>query len=113
MHADTAGACVIGFAHADGRIIRGTAERGSLMELALELGVPGIEGQCGGYLACGTCHIHVPDAWIEHSKTVKGYEVSFTKIFYRYQPLRSVATITEEIMQLERETEGLLNDIIA
>jgi type I restriction enzyme M protein len=55
----------------------------------------------------------VPDAWIDHAKTVKGYEVSFTKIFYRYQPLRSVATITEEIVQLERETEGLLNDIIA
>lgn len=55
----------------------------------------------------------VPDAWIDHSKTVKGYEVSFTKIFYRYQPLRSVATITEEIMQLERETEGLLKDIIS
>jgi Type I restriction-modification system methyltransferase subunit len=55
----------------------------------------------------------VPDAWIDHSKTVKGYEVSFTKIFYRYQPLRSVAAITEEIVQLERETEGLLNDIIA
>lgn len=55
----------------------------------------------------------VPDAWIDHSKTVKGYEISFTKIFYRYQPLRSVATITEEIVQLERETEGLLNDIIA
>jgi len=55
----------------------------------------------------------VPDAWIDHSRTVKGYEVSFTKIFYRYQPLRSVANITEEIMQLERETEGLLNDIIS
>jgi type I restriction enzyme M protein len=55
----------------------------------------------------------VPDAWINHAKTVKGYEVSFTKIFYRYQPLRSVATITEEIVQLEKETEGLLNDIIS
>jgi type I restriction enzyme M protein len=55
----------------------------------------------------------VPDAWIDHSKTVKGYEVSFTKIFYKYQPLRSVAEITEEIMQLERETEGLLNEIIS
>lgn len=54
----------------------------------------------------------VPDAWIDHSKTVKGYKVSFTKIFYKYQPLRSVAEITEEIMQLERETEGLLNEII-
>ena len=55
----------------------------------------------------------VPDAWIDHAKTVKGYEVSFTKIFYRYQPLRSLAIITEEIVQLEKETEGLLNDIIA
>ncbi|NLR63023.1 SAM-dependent DNA methyltransferase [Chitinophaga varians] len=55
----------------------------------------------------------VPDAWIDHDKTVKGYEISFTKIFYQYQPLRSVAEITEEIMQLEKETEGLLNEIIS
>jgi type I restriction enzyme M protein len=55
----------------------------------------------------------VPDAWIDHAKTVKVYEVTFTKIFYRYQPLQSVATITEEIVQLEKETEGLLNEIIA
>jgi type I restriction enzyme M protein len=54
----------------------------------------------------------VPDAWIDDSKTVKGYEVSFTKIFYKYQPLRSVAEITEEIKQLEQETDGLLNQII-
>lgn len=55
----------------------------------------------------------MPDAWIDHAKTVKVYEVTFTKIFYRYQPLQSVATITEEIVQLEKETEGLLNEIIA
>lgn len=54
----------------------------------------------------------VPDAWIDHSKTVKGYEVSFTKIFYKYQPLRSVAEITAEIVALEKETEGLLQNII-
>lgn len=54
----------------------------------------------------------VSDAWIDHSKTVKGYEVSFTKIFYKYQPLRSVKEITSEIMQLENETEGLLKEII-
>ena len=55
----------------------------------------------------------VPDAWIDDSKTVKGYEISFTKIFYKYQPLRSVAEITAEIMQLEKETDGLLNEIIS
>lgn len=55
----------------------------------------------------------VPDAWIDHAKTVKGYEISFTKIFYQYQPLRSVEDITKEIVQLEKETEGLLNQIIS
>jgi type I restriction enzyme M protein len=54
----------------------------------------------------------VPDAWIDHTKTVKGYEISFTKIFYKYQLLRSVDDITNEIMQLENETDGLLKQII-
>jgi type I restriction enzyme M protein len=54
----------------------------------------------------------VSDAWIDHTKTVKGYEISFTKIFYKYQPLRSVKDITNEIMQLENETDGLLKQII-
>lgn len=54
----------------------------------------------------------VPDAWIDHTKTVKGYEISFTKIFYKYQPLRSVAEIKMEIQQLEQETDGLLDKIM-
>jgi type I restriction enzyme M protein len=54
----------------------------------------------------------VPDAWIDEAKTLKGYEVSFTKVFYRYQPLRSVADIAREIVALEAETEGLLKQII-
>ena len=55
---------------------------------------------------------HVPDAWIEHSKTVKGYEISFTRYFYNYVPPRSIAEITAEIFQLEKETDGILNEII-
>lgn len=35
----------------------------SLMEGALRNGVPGIEADCGGALACATCHIYVPPAW--------------------------------------------------
>jgi type I restriction enzyme M protein len=38
----------------------------------------------------------VPDAWIDHSKTITGYEIAFTKIFYQYQPLRSVEEITAD-----------------
>ncbi len=56
---------------------------------------------------------HVPDAWINHEKTVKGYEISFTRYFYKYQPLRSLEEITADILALEKETEGLLHKIAA
>ena len=56
--------------------------------------------------------LHIPDAWIDHSKTVKGYEISFTRYFYNYVPPRSIEKITAEILQLEEETEGILNEIV-
>ena len=55
---------------------------------------------------------HIPDAWIDHSKTVKGYEISFTRYFYNYVPPRSIEEITAEILQLEKETDGILKQII-
>lgn len=55
---------------------------------------------------------HVPDAWIDQSKTVKGYEISFTRYFYNYVPPRSIEEITAEILQLEKETDGILNEIV-
>jgi type I restriction enzyme M protein len=56
---------------------------------------------------------HIPDAWIDHSKTVKGYEISFTRYFYNYIPPRSIEDITKEILQLEKETDGILKQIIS
>jgi type I restriction enzyme M protein len=56
---------------------------------------------------------HIPDAWIDESKTVKGYEISFTRYFYNYVPPRSIEEITAEILELEKETDGILNEIIA
>ena len=55
---------------------------------------------------------HIPDAWIDHSKTVKGYEISFTRYFYNYVPPRSIEKITAEILQLTKETDGILNEIV-
>ena len=55
---------------------------------------------------------HVPDAWIDHGKTATGYEISFTRVFYKYQPLRSLEEIIADIMALEKETEGLLHEIV-
>ncbi|MFI5621895.1 2Fe-2S iron-sulfur cluster-binding protein [Nocardioides sp. NPDC051685] len=35
----------------------------SLMDVAVNHDVPGIEGECGGEMACGTCHVYVDDEW--------------------------------------------------
>jgi len=56
---------------------------------------------------------HVDDAWIDYSKTTIGYEISFTKYFYKYQPLRSLEEITKDLMGIERESEGLLKQILS
>lgn len=56
---------------------------------------------------------HVPDAWIDYSKTTIGYEISFTKYFYKYQPLRSLEEITKDLIIVERESEGLLKKILS
>ena len=55
---------------------------------------------------------YIPDAWIDLSKTVKGYEISFTRYFYNYVPPRSIKEITAEILQLEKETDGILEEIV-
>lgn len=55
---------------------------------------------------------HVPDAWIDDSKTNIGYEINFTKYFYQYKPLRSLDEIRKDIMAIEQETDGLLKEVI-
>lgn len=55
---------------------------------------------------------HVPDAWIDETKTKIGYEINFTKYFYKYQPLRPLADIRADILILERETEGMLKEVL-
>jgi type I restriction enzyme M protein len=54
---------------------------------------------------------HVPDAWIDHSKTKVGYEIPFTRHFYVYNPPRPLAEIDAELKALEAEIQGLLGDV--
>ncbi|REE25650.1 type I restriction enzyme M protein [Winogradskyella pacifica] len=56
---------------------------------------------------------HVPDAWIDEKKTNVGYEINFTKYFYQYKPLRSLADIKKDILALEEETDGLIKTVLA
>ncbi|MBN1930177.1 MAG: SAM-dependent DNA methyltransferase [Desulfobacterales bacterium] len=55
---------------------------------------------------------HLPDAWIDHSRTKTGYEINFTKYFYKYKPLRSLEDIRKDILALEEETLESMNEII-
>lgn len=55
---------------------------------------------------------HVPDAWIDEQATKTGYEISFTRYFYKPQPMRTLEEIRADIEALEKETEGLLGQIL-
>jgi len=56
---------------------------------------------------------HVPDAWIDNSKTKTGYEIPLNRYFYRYEPTRPLEVIEAEIKQLEGEILALLKEVTA
>lgn len=53
-----------------------------------------------------------PYAWVDEKHAQIGYELSFTKYFYKPVKLRSIEEIVADIKALEQETDGLLNEII-
>ena len=55
---------------------------------------------------------HVDEAWIDLDKTKIGYEISFNKYFYQHKPLRDLEEVAAEILQLEKENDGLIMDIL-
>lgn len=55
---------------------------------------------------------HVDEAWIDLESVKIGYEISFNKYFYRHKPLRSLSEVTQDILALEQEAEGLIADIL-
>ena len=54
---------------------------------------------------------HVPDAWIDLSKTKVGYEIPFTRHFYVYTPPRPLAEIDAELRDLESQIQKLLGEV--
>ena len=56
---------------------------------------------------------HVPDAWIDYSKTKVGYEIPLNRHFYRYDPPRSLAVIESDIKMLEGQILELLREVTA
>ena len=55
---------------------------------------------------------HLPTSWMDRNKDSIGYEINFTKYFYKYVPLRSPNEISNDLLELEKESEALLNKIV-
>ena len=56
---------------------------------------------------------YAPDAWYLPAQVKTGYEISFTRHFYRPKPMRTLEEIRVDIIALEQESEGLLEGILA
>ena len=55
---------------------------------------------------------HLPNSWVDKEKTQIGYEINFTKYFYKYTPLRSVKDVLNDLLELEKESDGLMNELV-
>ena len=55
---------------------------------------------------------HLPDAWVDKTKTKTGYEINFTKYFYEFKPLRSLEEIRADILALEEDTMESVNKVL-
>ena len=69
------------------------------------------EGGIEAFLKCEVLP-YAPDTWYLPGKVKIGYEISFNRYFYKPQPLRTLAEIQADILALERESEGLLDDLL-
>jgi type I restriction enzyme M protein len=55
---------------------------------------------------------HLPNSWVDKDKTQIGYEINFTKYFYKYNPLRPVKEVLKDLLDLEKESDGLMNELV-
>lgn len=55
---------------------------------------------------------YAPDSFVDDKKTTIGYEVSFTKYFYKPVELRDMGDILESLADLDRQTEGMVSEIL-
>lgn len=75
-----------------GAVHTATVEAGeSVMQAAVDHGVPGIDGDCGGACACGTCHVHIGDRWRDRVGPPFDHEVAMLECAEDVQPCSRLA----------------------
>jgi 2Fe-2S ferredoxin len=76
----------------------------SVMQGALSNSVPGIDGDCGGECACGTCHVYVEAGWLERLDTVGDAEACMLSFADAVQPNSRLACQ----IKMSRQLDGLV-----
>lgn len=72
--------------------------------------LPKLVQSCEAYLT-KEVKPHVPDAWIDHSKTKMGYEIPLTRHFYTYHPPRPLEDIERDIKTIEKDILKMLAEV--
>lgn len=80
------------------------AEGLTLMQIALERGIGGISGDCGGACQCCTCHVYVEDAW--QAKLPPIDEMEDAMLDSTVEPRRHNSRLSCQLT-LNAETDGL------
>lgn len=70
-----------------------------------------VKDHCESYMQAEVLP-HVPDAWVDYSKTKVGYEIPLNRHFYVYQPPRPLEEIAAEIGELEKEIMTMLAEVV-
>ena len=76
----------------------------SLMQAAIDNGIPGIDADCGGSCACGTCHVFVADEWL----AATGERSPMEEAMLAIRPDRSEASRLSCQIEVTDALEGLV-----
>ena len=76
----------------------------SVMEGAIQNGIPGIDADCGGSMACATCHVYVEEKWLD--KVPKAEDAEVDMIDMAYEP-KSNSRLSCQII-VNEELDGLV-----
>ena len=75
----------------------------SVMEGAIQNNIPGIDADCGGSMACATCHVYVEEKWL--NKLPKAEEAEVDMIDMAYEPKKNSRLSCQII--ISEELDGL------
>ncbi len=90
----------ITFITSDGNRTTVEGNSGSIMELAVQNNIPGIDGDCGGVCSCATCHVHVAEQFVSKTGEASDIEKDMLELddnVNEFSRLSCQLTISEEL----------------